>query len=82
MIAPIDKVRGEGGHRPCRSDELLARCSRTTQPEESLGPACSASLNRLVRARMLGGMVMVTGDDGPYQILRRTSLLREFFATR
>jgi RNA-directed DNA polymerase len=36
--------------------------------EDSLGRACSTSLNRRMRTRMYGGVGRVTGDGGPYPI--------------
>jgi hypothetical protein len=54
-----------------RDDERMARAKRGPQLEESLGEACSASLKRLVRTRMLGVVGRVTGDGDPYPIRQR-----------
>jgi hypothetical protein len=56
-------------HRQWRRDaERLVTRSRTSQLEDSVGGTCSASSNRLVRSRMLGGGV--PGNGRPYPIIR------------
>ena len=53
----------------CRSSSDRPRClRRTTQPEDSLGRACSASSNRLVRTRMCGGVGGVRSNAAPIPI--------------
>jgi hypothetical protein len=49
-------------------EECLARTSRTYKSEESMGGTCSASSNRLVRTRMLGGVGRMVSDGHPYPI--------------
>ncbi len=60
-----------------RADQRLACRTRTAQHEDLLGPACSASSNRLVRTRTLRGVGRAVSDDRPYPIyVNRGSVVR------
>ena len=52
------------------TEQRMAARPRTAQHEVTLGRACSASSNRLVRTRMLGGVGRVPGNGHPYPIMR------------
>ncbi len=53
-----------------RADQCVAGRTRTAQPEDTMGQACSTSLNRRMRTRTSGGVGRVTGNGGPYPIMR------------
>ena len=51
-----------------RDAQQMAAGTGTAFAQTTLVRPCSASRNRLVRIRMLGGVGRVTGDGGPYPI--------------
>jgi hypothetical protein len=51
-----------------RNDQCVARRTRNVKHQDALGRACSASLNRRMRARMYGGVGRAVSDGRPYPI--------------
>ena len=65
-LVPAAPNRMSGG--PPRDAQQVAGATRTAFVEATLEPACSASRNRLMRTRMLGGVGRVPGNGRPYPI--------------
>ena len=61
-------AHGENHSQWCRDDECLVRATGRGEPKESMGGTCSASSNRLVRTRTLGGVGRAAREGRPYPI--------------
>src|SRR6056297_863482 len=75
--SPGDPARSESqrplahGQDHCqwgRDDERLVARARDVEPQITLGGTCSASPNRLVRTRLLGGVGRASRKGRPYPI--------------
>lgn len=61
LVRPSNRQRRQLNKR-------VVAIARTVEPEKSLGRTDPASLNRLVRTRMPGGVGKVPGNGHPYAI--------------